>query len=264
MRNKDKSFKVIDLCNVCVIEEDVAYLEVSYNERLSRLKRKTKKIRISPKRYLEVEYDDDEVVRAIIKNSKTGKYSVAIIPCLPNGVVDLYQLLQTKGIEVKPLDHNIWSHMKYEYRFSIVHMALHDNAVVLIEGSYVKKLIPTNNGKYEDTDIYLKKVKGSFGAYETEYALVDKCYAGETLVASDFAQTFEITNTDFEFDFGKLIFKVKDGMVSVSKIIGGPEERVTFQFKQTRIPDLAIFLDFVLRAESERQLVNSMNKYFIF
>lgn len=128
----------------------------------------------------------------------------------------------------------------------------------------IKKLLPTSNGRFEDTDIYLKKIKGFIKEDVTEYAVFEKCLDGKSLVANDFAQIFEIPNIDVEFDFGKLIFKVKGGMVSVSKIIGRLEEKVTFQFEQTRIPDLAIFLDFVLRAESERQLVDRMNKYFVF
>lgn len=264
MRNKERQFIIVDLRYLCDIKKDVVYLVLHDKFSFKEPRLEKKKIRVNPRRYIELEYDKNEVVRAIIKNSNTGKYCVMIIPCLLNGVLDLYQLLQEKEIDVKPLDPAIWRHMRYEFRYCTEDLTMHDNALIVLENGSINKLIPTNNGRIEDMDIYLKKIDGFNFGYGNEYAVLEKCIRGETLVVNDFTEILEIPNVNVEFDFGNLCFEVKNKMVLVSKNIGGSDEKIVFRIKQEQTPGLSIFLDIILRAEAENKLVECISKYFIF
>lgn len=263
MENK---YKVVDLCNLCKMDSDIGYLVIKEAKNFTVVHSKPKMIRIAPKRFLEFVYGDTEMVQIILKSPKTGKYNVIEVPCR-NEVYDLCRVLREEGIKTKLLNFDIWKNMKKAYSRYMEYVTILDNVLVVEAEDDLKKVVLTNNGKFEDTNIYLRKVSCLHVPSNAEKVLFDKCIAGGPITVNDFDMLLEISKGAIHFDFGKLHIDVDKEKVVLTKYLSGqeePQEKVMFQLKMERIPDMPIFMSFVLMAEAEGKLISRLNEYFVY
>lgn len=257
-----KVYKVVDLYKFCKIKPDMVYLIIE-EYKCFRSINTSKKVHTIPDHHLEIIFGSTEPISVIYQDVKTGRYSVSTVPCSSN----IYRFLEEKKLNQYVPDYDVWENTDYRYRNYVEFITMYDN-VVRVDGTRGRKrLMPTDNGRFEDTDICLKKICYDSIESNADKTLFDKLVNGCTITARDFEELLESPKTQTDIDLGNLQFNVDYDTVTIIKTLGEPaevEEEIVFRFRKKRVPNMTMFLDFVLSAESENKLAERISKYFVF
>lgn len=261
----ENTYRVIDLCMLYRdLEPDIAYLGFRAGMSEEFIGRK---IRIAPKRYLNVKYDKNNKIHLILKKENLGEYNIFEVP-EKNESIDFYGYIMEKGIKVSNLEYDYWVDIKKNLRYEMDYMYISDSAVLLegYDGSFIMTIIP-KSANFSDVDYSLKKLRCSYSEAVDDIELFNKCIQGEQISTADLHMLFKTPYEELYMDLGTLKFFVNHGMITVckkfNKLVDKGEEMV-FRFNEYRVGDIPIFIDYVLSAESEKELVERINKYFIF
>lgn len=262
-----KTYRVVDLQNYyCTLDFDTVFLVLSNDEELAGEKRK---IKMSNKCYLELNYQENEDVCIIFVNKATGAYEEVALPCV-RGIYKLSDFLKERDISLRMSNKDkwpIWGNCCHINREET--LVVSDNAV-LIDGVMKlseKELVLRDKNVIEGTNVSLSYV-GCFGWDDTmDTPLFEKCLQGMQLSGGDFSPLIN-HNYHCEYlllDFGLLHITIRTNEIEIRKRFSDyhyvSEEFICYIAKERiMIPDM--FFEFVLRAETKKQLLSGIGEYF--
>ena len=199
--------QIIDLNYFCDIGSGQLFLTLSNDVEHAKIKRK---IRISPKRYLYLDYQEEEPVRVIWRhsyynyNESPTMYDVIYV----NGVYDVYKTLKDVGIDIniEPLNYSYWRESKKNYHEFIQEIVFSDYARIKLRNNKEHKyeLITLKSYEIDDVNVSLESiyVKGYFS--QELKILFDKILSGEKIKMADFIPVVDEEKKEgiicFEFD----------------------------------------------------------------
>lgn len=262
-----EEYRVIDLCYFYEeIGFDRAFLVLSAEKNKANVERK---IRLENGRLLNVKYQENEDVRVIFINEKTGQYENKVIPC-KRGIYGLFNMLEERILPIGVIDDDSWIYKKSGYVSEEETLIVSDNAV-LIDGSInldKKELIVRNREVIEGTKVPLTYI-GRYNLYDDmDNTIFDKCLKGERLTITDFCS---IVDDEFPYgylqlNFGSLQIEIYNDEISMKKTLNGRcyvNEEIKCCLAKDRVVMTSMFLVFVLKAESEKRLMKRLEEYYI-
>ena len=229
-----EKYKVLDmsLFYSSIPEEQMYFVlsSESYNS-----EKVTQKIKIAKRRFISLEYEENEIVQVLIKDNESGTYESIQVPVKEgNYRVDL--IVSDIFSNAKVVTEEEWDSTIDYLDFFANELTLSDN-VVMID----KKILLTSRKmrvldfiEIEDSDLYLEKIHCAKSDIKDIEGLFDKCISGNSLCADDFNPLIDnlISGESAIIEFNGLIFSVNDSEIVARMFVGVTDDvNEEFQFR---------------------------------
>lgn len=263
------TYKAIDLCYFYdEFRMDEAYLVLSANNDLN--EKVTKKIKVSSRRFLEVEYGKKQEVQILLKNVETESYDILVVPC-ENGIYRLDDMLLNIYWNIEPVMYSEWVEIRKDYLKNLSYITISDHAIVIDSSdNYTCNKIIRIRGeaKLQGTEVFLKKVSCYGLCTEINSSIFDKCLQGETISDGDFLYLTEDIEhgVHIYLEFDSIQFHLTHDRVSIEKVIGsnyGIDEKIVCTISNERIGMVSMLFSKIMRTETDKSTLQFLSEYFL-
>lgn len=256
-------YHVISLCKFYEYRGDFLFLTLSCDAEHAKTRRK---IRIAPKRFLYLNYHENEPIRILMSNSYKEMPILYDVICV-NGVYDVGQTLIEIGIEFSNQNYFKWECIKKEYQSYIEEMMISEYASIkrhyICEHTYELSVLTPS--EIEGINLPLKSlyIKGILSQEEKD--VFEKILSGEKLGITDF---FPIVDRQEPYKcisiyFHKLIFEMDGTHIKVEKYFS-MGQKMSFAIRIDTVEFVSMFFSFVLKSVAQNRLLSSIEKYYVF
>lgn len=263
------TYKAIDLCYFYdEFPMDEVYLVLSSVDNSD--KKVEKKIKVSRRRFLEIEYGKKEEVQVLLKNDETDSYDILDIPC-ENGVYRLDDLLLNIYWAIEPVVYSEWVEIRNDYLENSSFIVISDHAIVIDSSENYTcntKMRILGEAKLQGTEVSLKKVSCYGLCTELDSSLFDKCLQGETISDDDFLYLTEDIEhgVHIHLEFDSIQFHLTHDRVSIEKVIGsnyGIDEKIVCTISNERIGMVSMLFSKLMRTETDKSTLQFLSDYFL-
>lgn len=264
------NYNVIDVAELYEgIPKKQMYLVLSRDSKSAKC---TRKIMVSKRRLLHLNYFEDEDVQVLIFNKETGTYQCKKV-LLKDGKYRVNSIVNRSFHDVRRKYDSDWELIiDFFYVFTDV-LTISDHAIV-VKGSE-SELITLKDIKVEDSTLLLKRVKCKFPDVTCIEGFFNKCIYGEPIKLNDFqalvddvVEDIKIQNLSIEFN--NITFEV-DGLkklISVQMIMDSYDEvneTMSFTISTDRVVGMTFLLIIKLaEIESVEDKVKFLNGRIIY
>lgn len=262
-----KTYRVVDLHHYyTMIDFDTIFLVLSNSEELASDMRK---IKMSNECYLELNYQEKEDVRIVFVNKATGEFEDVELPCV-RGIYRLSDFLKKRDISLRMSNKNKWPFWGNCCHLNNEEILIVSDNAILIDGVTnldKKELVLREENVIAGTKLFLSYIGRFNWDDKMDTSLFEKCLQGEQLTSDDFSSL-----VNFEFPYGYLLLNFRQLCITIrAKEIEikkwfddyyNVSEEFTCCIAKERIMIPDMFFEFVLRAETKKQLLSGIGEYF--
>lgn len=260
------TYKAIDLHKIYddLPRQDIILLVAVCNVEEKRLPRK---IKVTNKRYLDIEIGDDDKVKVLIENAEEQKYSVVDVPC-KNREFRLDFLVEELFSEAQPVDIYEWTDTRKELLVRADDAVLSECAVVFGgNSSCSKKLIMLQETNLGDKDIFIQRVWFLGQNSSSADALFQKCLNGERIDVEDFFDLvdFEERYAEVEIEFNSILFRLSSKELVIEKPIGSiydVNEKLSCTLSRQGLGITSLFFSRTIMEEDKNNTFQYLSNYY--
>jgi len=257
-------YKVIDLTYFYwLFPRDKAYLILHTSD--NQEENITKKIRVSSRRLLNIEYSRNQGVQLLLKNDTSDQYDVVNVP-YNEDVYKIDAFLRNIYGEMTPIMYSDWVDLKNTYSDKMSEIMFSDCAVIRVShdrDTDIKSMQLLGEVKIQDTQLRLEEISYVGTLSKMDGCLFDKCLNGEEISVGDFASLLEEKEADANLyiDFDSLHFSFTNVDVTIRKT-NAKEEFFACTLSKESLGMPSAFFAALLNAASEKRTLQFLSEYF--
>lgn len=232
-------------------------------------KRLPRKIKVTNKRYLDVELGDDAKVQVLMKDAELQKFSVLDVP-YENGEYRLDFLVKKEFSTAQPIEKYEWTYVRNGLLIEARNARLSEYAV-MFEGVRkclgTRELVLLKKTNLTDKDVFLQRVY-LWGQYDKfNDSLFQKCLNGEQIDVKDFIELVDVEDkyTSVEIEFNSLGFRLSNEKIIVEKPIGsidGVNENLSCTLSRQRLGITSLFFSRIIMEEDKNNTFQYLSNYY--
>lgn len=204
----------------------------------------SKKIKISNRRFFNINYAEDEEVQVLIKDKNSNKYSIKNVP-VKDGKYRLDLIVTKMFLDAEPVTSEDWDFLCKFYHGFFEVITLADNVVVIRGSTWQMNAIMSI--EMENSDLFLEKIECKKKDRSGVERLFDKCIYGDDICLADFYSLIDdLEESEFvTIEFNAMIFSVDAEKILVRMFIGTQDdiyEEFSFTISSGRVGGMNSFL----------------------